>query len=93
MKDPIGIDVRIPRFFWNCEDGIRQSAYQLVMEDELGKTVWDTGKRESSQMTHIPYEGRMTEEGPDAIDYINYAKERLECAEEVVNAFLKSLDK
>ena len=41
----------------------------------------------------IPYDVRMTEEGPDAIDYINYAKERLECAEEVVNAFLKSLEK
>ena len=40
----------------------------------------------------IPYEGRMTEEGPVAIDYINYATERLEYAEEVVNAFRKSLE-
>jgi hypothetical protein len=34
----------------------------------------------------------MTEDGPVAIDYINYATERLEYAEEVVNAFRKSLE-
>jgi hypothetical protein len=41
----------------------------------------------------IPYEGRMTEDGPVAIDYINYATERLKYAEEVVNAFRKSMEK
>lgn len=40
----------------------------------------------------IPYEGRMTEDGPVAIDYINYATQRLEYAEEVVNAFRKSME-
>lgn len=40
----------------------------------------------------VPYEGKITEEAPDAIDYINYAKERLECAEEVANAFRKSME-
>ena len=30
LTNPIGIDVTEPRFSWNCEGGIRQSAYQII---------------------------------------------------------------
>ncbi len=57
LRDPIGIDLRKPRFYWNCEGGIKQTAYQIVAKVN-GETVWNSGKVESSSMTHIPYEGR-----------------------------------
>ena len=56
LENPIGIDVRQPRFFWKCEGGIRQSAYQILCTCN-GKEMWDSGKVYSSKMTHIPYEG------------------------------------
>lgn len=57
MKNPVGIDITKPRLFWNCEDGMTQTAYQILAKNEAGETVWDTGRVESSRMTHIPYEG------------------------------------
>ncbi len=27
---PIGIDIDRPRLFWNCEGGVRQTAYQII---------------------------------------------------------------
>lgn len=58
LDRPIGIDVKIPRLFWNCEEGTRQSAYQILAVNEKEEIVWDTGKRPSSAMTHIPYDGK-----------------------------------
>jgi alpha-L-rhamnosidase len=58
LVNQIGIDMTTPRLFWNCEDGITQSAYQIVAIDESKETVWDTGKVQSSLMTHIPYQGK-----------------------------------
>lgn len=57
LRNPMGIDIVKPGFFWNCEEGIRQSAYQIHAVDEENNLVWDTGKVESDAMTHIPYEG------------------------------------
>lgn len=57
LENPLGIDIRTPRFFWNCEGGVRQTAYQITAQCG-GKTVWDTGKVISSRITHIPYEGK-----------------------------------
>ena len=56
LEDPIGIDVCYPRFYWNCEGGKRQVAYQIICTSD-GKTIWDSGKVESSSMTHIVYNG------------------------------------
>ena len=56
LKEPLGLGNPIPRFYWNCEGGIRQTAYQIVAKRN-GETVWNSGKVESSAMTHIPYEG------------------------------------
>lgn len=44
LKDPMGIDILNPRLMWNCEGGVRQTAYQIVTEN------WDSGKVESSSM-------------------------------------------
>lgn len=56
LSSPIGIDIVKPRFFWNCEGGKKQSAYQIVCK-RSGKVVWDSGKVESNSMTQIPYAG------------------------------------
>lgn len=49
LKNPIGIDIESPRIMWNCEGGIKQTAYQVVADG------WDSGKVESSSMRcHLP---------------------------------------
>ena len=57
LKTPIGIDVIRPRLSWNCEGGIKQTAYQIIAKVN-GENVWNSGKVASSAMTHIPYAGR-----------------------------------
>ena len=57
LKNPIGIDIRKPRLSWNCTGGEKQTAYQVLAQDENGNALWDSGKVESSQMVHIPWEG------------------------------------
>lgn len=56
LKDPMGIDIPAPRLFWNCQGGVRQTAYQITAETG-GSVIWDSGRVESAQMTHIPYGG------------------------------------
>lgn len=72
LKNPIGIDIRKPRFFWQCEGGKKQTAYRITARrlavggvktdtgtsDEDTEINWDTGKIFSSSMTHIQYEGK-----------------------------------
>lgn len=48
LFDPLGIDTLHPRMMWNCEDGLKQTAYQILTEN------WDSGKVESSVM-HAEY--------------------------------------
>lgn len=55
LKNPLGIDIKNPRFMWNCEGGKAQSAYRLIASDTRGNILWDSGKVESSQMTFIQY--------------------------------------
>lgn len=57
LRNPLGIDITTPRLYWNCEGGSKQTAYQIIAKVN-GKTVWNSGKVESSSMTHIPYGGR-----------------------------------
>ena len=56
LSEPIGMDIPKPRLFWNCEGGTTQTAYQIIATIR-GNTVWDSGKVQSSSMTHIPYGG------------------------------------
>ena len=50
LFDPIGVDDSAPRLFWNCEGGVKQTAYQVLATDEGGNTLWDSGKVESRSM-------------------------------------------
>lgn len=52
MKNPVGIDIAVPRLFWHCDGGKRQTAYQIIAWCD-GLQVWNTGKAQSSRMTHI----------------------------------------
>ncbi len=57
LTEPLGLGNPNPRFYWNCEGGVKQTAYQIICT-RAGKTIWDSGKVESASMTHIPYEGQ-----------------------------------
>ena len=56
LSQPLGLGIAKPRFYWNCEGGEKQTAYQIVCK-RSGETLWDSGRVESSAMTHILYEG------------------------------------
>jgi len=56
LQNPLGIDIVCPRFMWNVDGADKQTAYQIIAKVN-GKTVWNSGKVESSAMTHIPYGG------------------------------------
>ena len=58
LTNPVGIDITSPRFFWNCEGGVSQSAWQIVATDDEGKVAWDSGKMAGAKMTQVPYQGR-----------------------------------
>ena len=57
LTNPLGIDIAHPRFMWNVDGAVKQTAYQIIAKIN-GETVWNSGKVESSTMTHIPYGGR-----------------------------------
>lgn len=50
LTNPIGIDEKKPRLFWNCEGGTAQTAWQIIAADDTGKVLWDSGKVKSSSM-------------------------------------------
>ena len=45
----MGIDIQNPRLMWNCEGGIKQTAYRIIAKSDE-KTAWDSGKVSSSSM-------------------------------------------
>ena len=49
LVNPMGIDIQNPRLMWNCDGGIKQTAYRIIAKSD-GKTVWDSGKVNSSSM-------------------------------------------
>ena len=49
LVNPMGIDIQNPRLMWNCEGGITQTAYRIIAISNE-KTVWDSGKVNSSSM-------------------------------------------
>lgn len=49
LTNPIVIDIKNPRLMWSCEGGKKQTAYRIVAMSD-GKTVWDSGKVQSSSM-------------------------------------------
>lgn len=57
LSEPLGIDIVLPRFYWNCEGGKKQTAYRIVVKKEQ-ELLWDSGKVESDSTIHIQYQGR-----------------------------------
>ena len=58
---PLGIDVKYPRFSWQMLSDSRgecQTAYQIVVSDESGKMVWNSGKKQDSVSLNIRYAGK-----------------------------------
>lgn len=53
LVNPIGIDIRQPRLFWNCEGATKQTAYRIVAKTDE-QIVWDSGKIVSESM-HADY--------------------------------------
>lgn len=59
-ETPLGIDVEQPRFSWQMESpkqGQSQKAYKIVVTDERGKEMWNSGKVYSDLSLNISYEG------------------------------------
>ncbi len=50
LKDPIGIDISTPRLFWNCAQGVKQTAYEILASDASGRELWHSGKVSSDAM-------------------------------------------
>ena len=61
LNNPIGIDIKKPRFSWVCEGGITQTAYRIIALDDTGKELWDSGKIESDRMHLITWQGKKLE--------------------------------
>jgi len=60
---PLGIDVEKPRFSWQMnspenERGCSQTAFQIMVSDEKGDRVWDSGKTECDISLNIEYAGK-----------------------------------
>lgn len=51
LAAPIGVDFARPRLFWNCYDGKKQTAYQIIAVDEVQRVLWDSGVVESDSMS------------------------------------------
>jgi len=57
---PLGIDVTQPRFSWqmvSLKKGCYQTAYQIMVSDEAGQNVWNSGKTPSNVSLNITYTG------------------------------------
>ena len=57
LTEPLGLGIAKPRLSWNCEGGVAQTAYRIVCR-RGEETVWDSGRVESSSMTHIAWGGQ-----------------------------------
>ena len=67
LTRPLGLGITKPRFYWNCEGGAVQTAYQIIARRN-GEKVWDSGKVASASMTHICYGGKPLQ-SRDRIDW------------------------
>ncbi len=60
MTDPLGLDEAEPAFSWQMQSdtiGAGQQSYQIVVTDDGGTVVWDSGVVESSVSNEIRYGG------------------------------------
>jgi alpha-L-rhamnosidase len=60
LTNPIGLDVRQPRFSWQLsapERGLQQTAYEIKVTRGGKEVVWSSGKISSDQSLWVPYAG------------------------------------
>lgn len=60
MENPLGLDEAEPSFSWQMQSdavGAAQKSYRIVVADQEGTTVWDSGVVESSVSNDIKYQG------------------------------------
>lgn len=71
-SNPLGIDIRNPQLAWQVNDsrrGAKQTAYQILVSgnedlvDAEKGNVWDSGKVESDESSHVYYAGRPLQSG------------------------------
>ena len=86
LSEPLGLGITEPRFYWNCEGGEKQTAYQIVCKcaDEV---IWDSGKVKSSSMTHVRYEGRKLRSRERVLWSVKLWDENGECGETASSCF------
>lgn len=70
LVDPIGIDVAQPRFSWRLESadpvrGLKQSAWQVAVEQAGGELLWDSGKVASDESVNRTYAGKTLKSNQD----------------------------
>ncbi len=64
LANPVGMDVKLPRFFWandHSDRGQSQSAFQIVVATAPGAAqgdMWDSGKVASGSSIQIVYSGK-----------------------------------
>lgn len=56
VTNPAGIDSQEITFSWEVQ-GFSQEAYRIVVEDEAGRTVWDSGVVRSQDTIQAAYDG------------------------------------
>ncbi len=67
LENPMGIDVKKPRFSWfleHSERGQVQTAFQTLLSSDSSfenADIWDSGKVISDQSLHVEYEGKPLE--------------------------------
>ena len=52
LINPMGIDIVRPYLTWNCEDGIRQTAYEIEAA-ENGRVIWNSKKTAGGEMNAV----------------------------------------
>jgi len=78
LENPVGIDVRQPRFFWvleHTERGQAQSAYQVLVSADpalAAGEVWDSGRVASAQSTQVVFGGKALESGKSYFWKVKY---------------------
>ncbi len=55
LYDPIGIDIQNPRLMWNCEAGIKQTAYRITATRD-GESVWQCEVESDAMSAVYPHE-------------------------------------
>lgn len=66
LVNPLGIDIKQPRFSWQIisdQRNVQQTAYQILVastKEQLNKNegdIWNSGRQNSSQSIHVKYSG------------------------------------